>query len=340
MNELLTALVGGDRANRLLSTALLPQQLAGEEQPRGRVDRAMVAMALGLVLFDDLLARVPTGARYVEAQRSQGRRVMVDHGAVRTVDWPDNGGLPGGVESIRRLLVPLGYEEVGVYPLDRIHMTGKVFAHADLPEGVPQYFVSELHVSRLPSSAQEAVSRVVGSSVDPVTPSLAGLLDSAAAPRWLPVADAVALVRGVASCFGRHHPEPLLDDYSLLLAHSAEMAWIATEGNAFNHATDRVPDVDALALSLRDDWPLKDTVERSRSGRVRQTALRADGVVRRFRTASGGVVEREVPGSFFEFISRDPLPDGDGALEGDGGGALDLSFDAGNAQGIFHMTRS
>ena len=332
-HELLAAVVGGDRANRLLSTVLLPQQLAGEEQPRGRVDRARTAMALGLVLFDDLLSRVPTGARYVEAQRVQGRRVMVDHGAVRTVDWPDNGGLPGGVEAIRRLLVPLGYDEVGVYPLDRIHMTGKVFAHADLPEGVPQYFVSELHVSQLPSSAQQAVSRVVGSSVDPVTPSLAGSLDALAAQRWLPVADAVDLVRGVAACFGRHHPEPSLDDYSLLLTHSAEMAWIATEGNAFNHATDRVPDVDALARSMRDGWPLKDTVERSRSGRVWQTALRADGVVRRFRTAGGSIVEREVPGSFFELISRDPLP-------GDVDGGLDLTFDAGNAQGIFHMTRS
>jgi hypothetical protein len=36
-----------------------------------------------------------------------------------------------------------------------------------------------------------------------------------------------------------------------------------------------------------------------------------------------------VPRSFYEFISRDPFPDGSG---------LDLGFDAGNAQGIFKMT--
>jgi Domain of unknown function (DUF1338) len=333
MHEILTALVGGDRAERLLSTALLPPALAGEEQPRGQVDRATAAVAVGLVLFDDLLERVPSGARYVATQRAAGRPVVLDHGAVRTVDGP-SGALPPGAESLRRVLVPLGYEESGQYPLDRIHMTGKVFTHVDLPQDVLQYFVSELHVDRLPPTAREAAERVVGASVDPLTSDVVGLLDRLAARGRLPVDDAVRLVRGVARCFGRHHPDPRLRDHETLREASAEMAWIATEGTAFNHATDRVPDVDALAESLRADgtWPIKDTVERSGSGRVRQTALRADPVVRRFRLDDGDVVEQEVPGSFFEFISRDPLPDADGAL--------DLAFDASNAQGIFAMTRT
>ena len=330
-NELLAALVGGDRANRLLSTVLLPQQLAGEEQPRGQVTRSATAMALGLVLLDDLLARVPTGARYVATRRAQGRPIVYDHGAVRTVDWSHTGALPAGVEAIRRLLVPLGYEEVDRYPLDRIDMTGKVFTHRDMPEDLPQYFVSELHVDRLPAEAQAAVTRTVGDSTDPLDAEVAGLLDALAHHRRLPVEDATRLVAGVAACFARHHGDPRLDDYETLLAHSAEMAWMATEGNAFNHATDRVPDVEQLAREMQGGWPMKDVVEWSTSGRVRQTALRADPVRRRFRVAGGTTVEREVPGSFFEFISRDPLPDGSG---------LDLAFDAANAQGIFAMTRS
>jgi hypothetical protein len=52
-------------------------------------------------------------------------------------------------------------------------------------------------------------------------------------------------------------------------------------------------------------------------------------VTRRFRT-DAGVAERTVPGAFFEFINRDRLP----------GGELDLTFDTGNAQGIFTMTRA
>ena len=74
---------------------------------------------------------------------------------------------------------------------------------------------------------------------------------------------------------------------------------------------------------------MKDRVEVSRSGRVRQTAYRADPVLRPFIDAKGEEVVREVPGSFFEFIQRDALPDSD---------RLDLSFDTGNAEGIFKMT--
>ncbi|MGH4009335.1 MAG: 2-oxoadipate dioxygenase/decarboxylase family protein [Pseudonocardiaceae bacterium] len=348
MNELLTRIVGPKRCDQLLAQVAVPPQLAAlqglptpvpstsnDPQPR-----AAVAMVMSLVLFEDLLARVPSGARYVASQRERGRQVVFDHGAVRTVDWPETGHLPPGAELFRRLLIPLGYREVGRYPLDRIHMTGWVFTHADLPEQVPQYFVSELHVVRLDPDARQAVTRTVGDSENPLDSEVLALLDELAGRGWMALDDAARLIPMLASCFGRHHPDPRLDDYHTLLRHSAEMAWIATEGNAFNHATDRVPDVEALAESLRQPlkngwppedaigWSLKDTVERSRSGRVRQTALRADPVVRRFRDAAGASIAREVPGSFFEFITRDLRPDG----------KLDLTFDAGNAQGIFHMT--
>jgi hypothetical protein len=43
------------------------------------------------------------------------------------------------------------------------------------------------------------------------------------------------------------------------------------------------------------------------------------------------VIECEVPGSFYEFITRD-------AVKETGLTKLDLGFDASNAQGIFKMT--
>jgi hypothetical protein len=76
---------------------------------------------------------------------------------------------------------------------------------------------------------------------------------------------------------------------------------------------------------------MKASIEVSQSGRIRQTAFLADSVTRQFIAADGTLVEREVPGSFYEFISRDDV---------DGSGQLDLGFDAGNAQGIFRMTAS
>ena len=110
------------------------------------------------------------------------------------------------------------------------------------------------------------------------------------------------------------------------------MAWISIEGNAFNHATDRVPDVDELAARQKSlGRPMKETVEKSQSGRVRQTAFLAARVQRKFRDANGTLVTREVPGSFYEFITRLPM-------EEDGKTKLDLSFDSSNAQAIFKMT--
>ena len=47
-----------------------------------------------------------------------------------------------------------------------------------------------------------------------------------------------------------------------------------------------------------------------------------------FRRDDGHFIVRRVPGSFHEFITRKPMEDG----------ALDLAFDASNAQGIFKMT--
>jgi hypothetical protein len=78
---------------------------------------------------------------------------------------------------------------------------------------------------------------------------------------------------------------------------------------------------------------MKDTIETSRSGRVRQTAFRADPVARDFIGTDGGVVQRTVPGSFYEFIQRARLYD-----PAAGTWQLDLAFDSSNAQGIFKMT--
>jgi hypothetical protein len=239
------------------------------------------------------------------------------------------GALPPGREAIARVLEPLGYRMAGVYPLERLRMTGFVWAHEDLAEEIPQYFVSELHPERFSPAFQAAVERVVGTSRDPLGPAAHALLDELAARGSLSLEKAARLLPLAAACFERQHDEPRLEDYELLARESAEMAWIATEGNAFNHATDRVADVAAVAETQRRlGRPVKDELEVSRSGRVVQTAFRAALVERLFVDEHGRLVARSVPGSFHEFISRARTEDG----------LLDLAFDAGNAQGIFRMT--
>lgn len=293
------------------------------------VPRAVLAQALNIGLLGDLLDRSPLGRAYVEDLRASGGRLHLDHGALRTVDAAGMGLLPRGIAAITRVLEPLGYAKAGDYPLSRLRMTGRSYAHLDLPEAIPQFFVSELHVAEFSEGFQAAAARVTASSRDPLKAEHLDLLDQLSADGSLPLAQASLLLPRLLGCFARQHDAPDQADYEALLAESAEMAWIATEGNVFNHATDRVSSLEAVAAEQRRKGrPMKEAVEISGSGRVRQTALRADMVEREF-TDGNKRVRRTVPGSFFEFIERDRLPDS---------AKLDLSFDSGNAQGIFKMT--
>ncbi|HRI52755.1 MAG TPA: DUF1338 family protein [Pseudomonadota bacterium] len=324
---LLTAVCGEPAAQRLLATVHVSPRL--RENESAVVSRAELAQAMNLLLFDGLLGGVPDAARYVGEVSAAGSQVVFDHGALRTVLSPTCGALPPGEAAFTRFLRPLGFRCTGTYPLTRLRMTGRAYTHADLPEDIAQYFVSELHPESFSPQFQDAVGRVVASSRDPLAPADITRIERLGRDGCLPLAQAVELLPRLVRCFGRHHELPAVADYETLLAESAEMAWISTEGNAFNHATDRVPDVAALAEALRArGYPMKDSVEISRSGRVRQTALRAATVLRQL----GGAPARAVPGSFYEFISRDSYTDDHGQRR------LDLAFDASNATGIFKMT--
>ena len=300
----------------------------------GDVSRAVLAQALNLLLLSDLLQRVPTGRQYVDERLSQGHQIVFDHGALRTVDLEGMGDLPAGERAITRVLIPLGYRVGAVYPLDRLGMTGRSYTHIDFPEELPQFFVSELHLERFSPEFQLAVSRITASSRDPLSEPAKSALSQIESGSALPFDQARMLLPELLACFRRQHSTPRLADYQTLLAESAEMAWIATEGNAFNHATDRVHFLEALvAEQRRSGRPLKDTVEVSRSGRVRQTAFRADPVERELIESDGGIVRHRVPGSFFEFIQRERIHDPATRVS-----RMDLAFDTGNAQGIFKMT--
>lgn len=330
--ELLETLIGVERAERLFRTLVIHSDLSSDPGPR--VARAVLAQALNMLLFEDLLERVPAAEQYVQRCLDQNGTVMHDHGAVRTVALEGMGALPAGQEAITRILRPLGYTLNGTYPLERLRMTGRSYAQADYPEDIAQFFISELHPERFSRPFQEAVLRVTEQSKDPVTSEASVLLQKLETEGSLSLEDSAKLLPVLVRVFDRQHPEPTLFDYEALLTESPEMAWISTEGNAFNHATDRVSDVDQLSAEQKAlKQPIKEVVEKSQSGRVRQTAFHAARVQRNFRGADGKMIAKEVPGSFYEFITRLPMPE-----EKDGKRKLDLSFDSSNAQAIFKMT--
>jgi len=332
LQRLLATRCAPDECAALLGTVYVTPSIRKEDSDE--VSRAALAQALNLLLFRNLLTRVPTGKCYVEDCMSLGRQILFDHGALRTVDLSGMGALPAGERAITRLLLPLGYRLGAVYPLDRLGMTGRSYTHIDFPEELPQFFVSELHPERFSPRFQRTVARVTATSRDPLSDFAKRALQELERSRSLRCSEASKLLPALLACFQRQHTTPRLSDYESLLEESAEMAWIATEGNAFNHATDRVSCLDALvAEQRRSGRPLKATIETSRSGRVRQTAFRADPVDREFIDSDGAVVRRSVPGSFYEFIQRERMRD-----PVTGVSRLDLAFDSGNAQGIFKMT--
>ena len=332
LTNLVEKVIGAEACAWVLQLMTVPAAFSVWEEQW--VSRKEMAQALNMVLFYDLLLRVPTGRQYTEEVAARGDKVFHDHGALRTVRWLENGALPPGEAAFTRILAPLGYRLNGVFPLDRIGMTGRSYAHQDCPDDIAQFFVSELHPGRFSPTFQGAVTRVLSSSQDPLTPKANFLLHELARDGRLVFADAAGLLPELKACFGRQHAVPHLADYELLLAESAEMAWIATEGNMFNHVTDRVDDL--LRVTQEQNAlqrPMKQSIEVSKSGRIRQTAFKADMVPRQFVGSDGELVERTVPGSFYEFITREHYLDSVVAAQ-----KLDLGFDAANAQGIFKMT--
>lgn len=332
VERLLKNRLGTDKTDFLFLTLNFPRVL--QDWENGTVTRAELAQAMNMALFDDLLRRSEIGRTYTKDAIANGGSVYFDHGALRTVRWGRNGALPPGEAAFTRIPRPLGFKLNGRYPLDKLGMTGRAYAHEDAPDEIAQFFVSELHPERFSNEFQIAVTNVVESSKDPLTPLAISQLSDLERDGSLPFESAQELLPVIVRAFERQHEIPSEADHEALLGESAEMAWIATEGNAFNHATDRVDDVFALSdAETAKGRPMKPEVERSRSGRVFQTAYRADMVLREFRTAEGTSVTREVPGSFYEFITRKRVFDRKQRRW-----ETDLRFDAGNATGIFKTT--
>ncbi|MGA2188860.1 MAG: DUF1338 family protein [Steroidobacteraceae bacterium] len=333
LSKLLRSLAGDTGADDILATLQIDRTFLVESA--GAVSRAVFSMALNAILFHELLNRVPTGAAYVADRRRQRERIVFDHGALRTIRLGSRptGALPAGAASFLRILEPLGYHVSGTYAFDARRMTGRGLTHREYPETLPQFFVSELHVERFSKEFQAAAERVFGASRDPLTISAHAALGEFAEHGRCEMKLAVPALKEIVGAFGRWHRTPALADYRVLLAESPEGAWIATEGSAFSHATERVSDVAMTACAQRSlGRPVRDTIETSASGSVRQTAFRPDPVKRSFRAEDGSDIEVTVAGSYYEFISRDVVPGSDGRRR------MDLRFGNNATQGILKKT--
>jgi hypothetical protein len=337
LSQLIRSIAGDKACEELLGTLNIDRMFQLESL--GAVSRGVFAMALDALLFQDLLTRTPTGAAYVADRRRQRERVVFDHAALRTVRFTGaghaggNGRLPAGSDAVARILEPLGYEVTGTYPLDDLRMTGVGFTHREFAETLPQFFVSELHVERFSREFQTAAQRVFAASHDPLTTVARTALAEFAEQGRCEMRLAVPALREIVSAFGRCHDMPSLADYRILAAESPEAAWMATDGSSISHVSDRVLDVAMTACAQRSlGRPVKATIETSAAGSVRLTSFKADPARRSFRADDGSQVEMTVPGSFYEFVSRDLVTGADGKKR------LDLRFENAYVRALFKKT--
>ncbi|MES2818554.1 MAG: DUF1338 domain-containing protein, partial [Pseudomonadota bacterium] len=122
--DLIAQTLGAPAAHWLQAHVEVPPGLSAFAWTDETLHRAWLAEALNLCLLHKLVEAVPVARTYVQEQAAAGRRVLFDHGALRTVDWPDNGALPRGRLAFSRLLEPLGFTDVRTYPLTKLNMTG------------------------------------------------------------------------------------------------------------------------------------------------------------------------------------------------------------------------
>src|SRR5260370_28114635 len=83
LRQLLEKVIGSERTDRLFHVLVIHPDLAADQGPQ--VSRAVLSQALNMLLFEDLLQRVPAAKIYVEQCLRDGKTVMHDHCAVRTV---------------------------------------------------------------------------------------------------------------------------------------------------------------------------------------------------------------------------------------------------------------
>ena len=252
-------------------------------------------------LWEDYIAFNPHALQVVDLLEQRNERVRNDHIAFRTFDHPRV-----NLDVLARPFVDLGYEPKETYDFPEKRLEARHYEHPDREK--PLIFISHLRTGEFSASLREIVDRLVAQ------------VDEATLHRWdLPV-------------IGR--PWSLSQgEYDALGQESEYAAWVAALGYRANHFT---VDVNALegfdsigelnAFLQANGIALNEAggqIKGSPEVYLEQSSTRAGEVTVAFRDG-----ERVVPGCYYEFARRYPLP----------GGELFRGFVAKSADRIFQST--
>lgn len=240
----------------------------------------------------DLLGRLWEDYRRVNPQAERihalitacGDRIVNDHVAFRTLDHPKL-----GIDATARVFEALGYRACDEYHFPEKRLYARHY-EADDP-ALPKVFVSELRLGELSRGLRDIVA------------SLLRQVDPDALPR-----DAFVL--------GGTPWNPVMrDTYERLRSESEYAAWVAAFGFRANHFTILVNALESFASLADLNAFLKDNgfVLNDAGGEIKGSP--ADGLEQSstlaapcsMRFADGAA---EIPGCYYEFAWRHPLPDG------------------------------
>lgn len=215
----------------------------------------------------------------------KGEQIINDHIAFRTVNVPKL-----GIDAIAKTFVQLGYEPKGEYKFEEKKLRAKHFEHKDPNQ--PKVFISELKLEECSEYLQKImkglVSQVSDKDINREDFVVCGC-------PWKPISST---------------------DYEKLKAESEYAAWFAVFGFRVNHFTVFVnalknfKDLEGLnAFLKRSGFPLN-----SSGGEIKGSPQK-DFLVQSSTMASRVKVEfsdkkETVPGCYYEFARRFPLPNG------------------------------
>lgn len=267
-------------------------------------------------LWGNYCQRVEYARRYRELVQEKGGRVVNDHIAFRTFNTKV-GELPPGIESMARLITPLGYRAVGSYEFTDKHLTARHYEHDDLL--MPKIFISQLEVDRLPADAARLVNEAVADATNLLD------TDTQAVLRY-PATLLEENCKGLVERLYRYVTElpwtpPPRDTVIAVNKASQYAAWTLLHGNNVNHFTAYIneqqvkdwPDIEATIAGLKAAGvPMKAEIEGQKGSKLRQTATEAVDEECNVREADGKPGKLKWSYAYYELAERNDIPGPDG----------------------------
>ena len=243
----------------------------------------MTPSVLFQYMWNDYIRRLCPSAKKVHDLLEEDEPLINDHIALRTFSLA-----PLGIDVLAEPFKHLGYRERGDYRFESKKLTAKHFEHANAE--LPKVFISQLEVGLCSDELQAIVSRLVA-QID------AGKLTD------------------YDFLYGGRLWDISYQDYLTLSQESEYAAWLAAHGFGANHFTVSVNQLRRFesVIGVNDYLRKAGFVINESGGEVKgspavlleQSSTMADKVPVVF---SDG--EQVIPGGFYEFALRYPMPDG------------------------------